>query len=266
MPRFAANLSMMYTELAFLDRFKAAAEDGFDAVECLFPYDVDPLDIAARLNDHGLTQVLINAPCGDFAAGERGMACLPGREDDFRRAIEEDALPYAAALGCTRIHVMAGVPRVEARSGSARDALRATYLHNLEWAAKVAATGGVTILIEPINHRDFPGYFLNTQQEAHDVVTTVGAANLRVQMDLYHCQITEGDLSEKLRQYLPTGRVGHIQIAGVPTRNEPNVGELNYPYLLDLVDELGYAGFVSAEYRPRAGTSAGLDWLRSYRA
>jgi 2-dehydrotetronate isomerase len=261
MPQFAANLSMMYTEHAFLDRFAAAAADGFKAVEYLFPYDFDKAELALQLADNGLKQVLFNGPPGNWAAGERGMACLPGREAEFRRSITEQALPYAQALGCSRLHVMAGlVP-----AGADRAALRATYVANLAWAAQQAASIGVQVLMEPINTRDIPGYFINRQDEAHGVVAEVGAPNLKVQMDLYHCQIVEGDLAMKLRQYLPGGNVGHIQIAGVPERQEPDVGELNHPYLFALLDELGYAGHVGCEYRPRNGTRAGLGWFAPYR-
>jgi hydroxypyruvate isomerase len=262
MPRFAANLSLMYTEHAFLDRFAAAARDGFGAVEYLFPYAFERQDLRRRLDDNGLQQVLFNAPPGDFDAGERGLACLPGREAQFRRGFTEQALPYAQALGCPRLHVMAGlVPE-----GADRRPLRDTYLSNLTWAAAQASAHGIDVLIEPINTRDIPHYFLNRQEEAHAVVQAVGVPNLKVQMDLYHCQIVEGDLAMKLRHFLPTGRVGHIQVAGVPERNEPDTGELHHPYLFALLDELGYAGHVGCEYRPQAGTSAGLGWFQPYKA
>ena len=257
MPRFAANLSMLYPEHAFLDRFAAAAADGFKAVEYLFPYEHDPAELARRLQAHGLEQVLFNAPPGDFAAGERGIACLPGREDEFRAGIAT-ALGYAQALACPRVHVMAGlVPR-----DADRAALRATYLGNLAWAAAQAAPRGVDVLIVPINTRDIPGYFLNRQAEAHAIIDEVGADNLKVQMDLYHLQIVEGDVAMKLRRYLPTGKVGHLQIAGVPLRHEPDQGELNHDYLFDVIDELGYAGWIGCEYRPAGSTSAGLGWLK----
>ncbi|HEX3139860.1 MAG TPA: 2-oxo-tetronate isomerase [Rhizobacter sp.] len=258
MPRFAANLSLMYGEHAFLDRFAAAQRDGFAAVEFLFPYEHPPERLAGLLQAHGLQQVLLNASPGDWAAGDRGLACLPGREAEFRASIAQ-ALEYAQALACPRIHVMAGLAAV----GTDRTALQDTYLRNLAWAAQQAA--GIDLLIEPINRRDMPGYFLNRQDHAHDVVLEVGAPNLKVQMDLYHCQIVEGDVATKLREYLPTGRVGHIQIAGVPERHEPDLGELNYPYLFELIDTLGYKGHVGCEYRPRGETSAGLAWLRSFR-
>lgn len=258
MPRFAANLSFLYGEYAFLDRFAAARADGFGAVEYLFPYEHDAQVLAAQLQAHGLQQVLFNAPPGDWAAGDRGIACVPGREAEFRRAIDQ-TLEYAAALQCPRVHVLAGlVP-----AGADRAPLQALYTRNLAWAAQRAADAGVNLLIEPINRRDMPGYFLNRQDDAHAIVGEVGAPNLQVQMDLYHCQVVEGDLAAKLRQYLPTGRVGHLQIAGVPDRGEPDVGEVHYPYLFELIDSLGYAGHIGCEYRPRGDTRAGLGWLRS---
>jgi 2-dehydrotetronate isomerase len=260
MPRFAANLSMLYPEHAFLDRFAAAAADGFEAVEYLFPYEHEAAELARRLQAHGLEQVLFNAPPGRFEAGERGIACLPGREDEFRAGIAQ-ALGYAQALACPRVHVMAGLVPPEAD----RSALRATYLGNLAWAAAEAAPRGVDVLIEPINTRDIPGYFLNRQAEAHAIVDEVGVDNLKVQMDLYHLQIVEGDVAMKLRRYLPTGKVGHLQIAGVPLRHEPDQGELNHDYLFEVIDELGYAGWIGCEYRPVGSTSAGLDWLKRRR-
>lgn len=261
MPRFAANLSMMYGEHAFLDRFQAAAADGFTAVEFMFPYEHPAAEIAHRLEAHGLQQVLMNAPAGDLANGARGIACLADQRDAFRRGIKEEALPYALALECPRVHVMAGLMP----AGAERAALRAVYVDNLAWAAREAAAAGVELLIEPINRRDIPGYLLNRQDDAHEIVAEVGAVNLKVQMDLYHCQIVEGDLAMKLRKYLPTGRVGHLQIAGVPDRHEPDLGEVNYPHLFDLIDQLGYTGHIGCEYRPRAGTSAGLGWWRTHR-
>ena len=260
MPRFAANLSLMYGEHAFLDRFAAAERDGFDAVEFLFPYEHPAGLLASLLKDHGQQQVLFNVSPGDFSAGERGLAGMPGCEARFKTAVAQ-ALQYAQALGCPRLHVMAGL----LPAGGERSEMHATYIRNLAWAAQQAAGVGVDLLIEPINRRDMPGYFLNRQDEAHAVVAEVGAANLKVQMDLYHCQVVEGDLAMKLRQHLPTGRVGHIQVAGVPERDEPDGGELNYPYLFELIDSLGYTGHIGCEYRPRAGTSAGLGWLAKLR-
>jgi hydroxypyruvate isomerase len=264
MPRFAANLSLLYNEHAFLDRFAAAAADGFLGVEVLFPYAFAAHEMALRLQDCGLQQVLLNAPPGDWDAGERGLACLPGREAEFRAGFER-ALEYAQALACPRIHALAGI----APAGVERVALQATYETNLAWAAQQAAAAGVQVLIEPINTRDFPGYFLTHQAQAHRIVQSLGHAALKVQFDLYHCQVMEGDVATKIRQYLPTGRVGHFQIAGVPQRHEPDVGELNPRYLLDVIDEVsgacGWSGWVGCEYRPARGavvgaTSAGLGW------
>ena len=258
MPRFAANLSMLYNEHPFLDRFGAAARDGFAAVEFLFPYEFPAAELAARLAAHGLQQVLFNAPPGDWAQSERGLACLPGREDEFQRGVER-ALGYARALNCPRIHLMAGL----APEGADRARLRQTYLANLAWAA--AQARDITFVIEPINTRDIPRFFLNRQDDAHSVVADVGAPNLKVQMDLYHCQIVEGDLAKKIEAYVPTGRVGHIQIAGVPERHEPDFGELNYPYMFELIDRLSYDGFIGCEYRPRGKTSDGLGWFAPYK-
>lgn len=257
MPKFAANLSMMYQEHAFLDRFAAASRDGFRGVEFLFPYEFKAAEIKQRLTDSGLTQALFNTPPGDWAAGERGLASLPGRETEFRAALAK-ALEYCAVLGNDRLHVMAGL--IKPDQDRARH--RATYLTNLGFAAQQAASLGVTIVIEPINTRDIPGFFLNRQDEAHQICREVGAANLKVQMDFYHCQIVEGDLAMKLKQY--AAGVGHIQIAGVPDRHEPDLGEVNFPYLFELIDQVGYRGWIGAEYRPRAATSAGLGWLKPY--
>jgi hydroxypyruvate isomerase len=269
MPKFAANLSMLYPELDFLDRFDAAARDGFEGVEYLFPYACEAREIAARLKANGLQQVLFNASPGNWDAGERGLACLPGREADFRKGIEL-ALSYAQALECPRIHVMAGL----LPAGSSGEELRSTFVSNLREAAAMAQKVGVDVLMEPINTRDIPGFFLNRQDHAHQLAEEIGARNVKVQFDLYHCQIVEGDVAMKIRQYLPTGRVGHFQIAGVPQRHEPDLGELNHPYLFQVIDEVsascGWQGWVGCEYRPArgsepGGTSAGLGWLREWK-
>jgi hydroxypyruvate isomerase len=275
MPQFAANLSLMYPELPFLERFEAAARDGFQAVEFLFPYGYDGQELAARLKGNGLQQVLFNAPPGGTDAasiaqaweqtGDRGTAAVPGREAEFRAGVSL-ALDYAEALECPRIHLMAGL----LAAGQEREDVRPTYVANLRWAAAEAAKRGRDVLIEPINMRDVPRFFLNRQDHAHEIVTEVGASNLKVQMDLYHCQIVEGDVAMKIRKYLPTGAVGHFQIAGVPERHEPDIGEMNYPYLFAVIDEVsqasGWEGWIGCEYRPRlggqpGGTSAGLGWL-----
>jgi hydroxypyruvate isomerase len=258
MPRFAANQSLMYAEQPFMQRFEAAARDGFRAVECQFPYAFPAAEIAAALRANGMQQVLINAPPGDPAAGDRGTCSLPGREDEFRDGVER-AIGYAVTLDCPRLHVMAGVVSDEAQRARQRE----TYVGNLRWAARRLAREGITALIEPINTRDVPGYLLDRQADAHAVVAEVGEPNLKVQMDLYHCQIVEGDLATKIRRYL--SGVGHVQIAGVPERHEPDVGELNYPYLFELIDELGYDGWVGCEYRPRGATRDGLGWMARWR-
>jgi len=269
MPRFAANLSMLYPEHGFLDRFDAAARDGVEGVEYLFPYEHDAQELAARLRANGLQQVLFNAPPGNWDAGEKGLACLAGRDNEFRDGIAR-ALRYAEALACPRVHVMAGL----APQGVERTVLQATYVANLRWAAREAARQGVNLLLEPINTRDIPGFFLNRQDHAHALVAEIGEPNVQVQFDLYHCQIVEGDVAMKIRQYLPTGRVGHFQIAGVPQRHEPDLGELNHPYLFEVIDEVsaacGWQGWVGCEYRPArgaqpGGTSQGLEWLRRLR-
>lgn len=268
MPRLAANLSMLYPEHAFRDRFEAAARDGFRAVEFLFPYEHEPRELAALLKGNGLQQVLFNAAPGQWSAGERGLACVPGREQEFREGMSL-ALRYAETLGCPRLHVMAGL----APQGVPRADLEATYVANLRWAAPLAASHGVDLLLEPINTRDVPGFFLNRQDQAHALVERIGEANVKVQMDLYHCQIVEGDVASKIRHYLPTGRVGHFQIAGVPQRQEPDIGELNYGYLLEVIDEVadacGWKGWVGCEYRPArgaqaGGTTAGLTWMKRW--
>ncbi len=268
MPQFAANLSLMYTELPFLERFAAAARDGFRAVEYLFPYAYAPAQLAQQLRAHGLQQVLFNAPPGGttrdamataWDSGDRGTLCLAGQENAFRAGLQQ-ALEYASVLQCPRVHVMSGL----LPAGQSHAGVQALVTERLHWAAQQAQDAGVTLLIEPINGRDMPGYYLQRQDQAHALVQAVDSPRLQVQMDLYHCQVVEGDVAMKLRHYLPTGRVGHIQIAGVPDRHEPDSGELHYPYLFDLLDQLGYTGWVGCEYRPRAGTSQGLGWLQAY--
>jgi 2-dehydrotetronate isomerase len=269
MPKFAANLSLMYPEMPFVQRFEAAARDGFKAVEYQFAYQHTPSEIAALLSAQNQELVLMNAPPAGkdavsieagIARGERGTAALPGREAEFRAGVQL-ALQHASALHCPRVHVMAGcIP-----AGMEREALQPTYVANLKWAVAQAASLGIQVLIEPLNQRDVPSYFLNRQDHAHEILREVGAPNLKVQMDLYHCQIVEGDVAAKLRKYLPTGDVGHLQIAGVPDRFEPDVGELNYAYLLQLIDQLAYTSPVGCEYRPArglapGGTTAGLSW------
>ena len=271
MPQFAANLSFLYQELPFLDRFEAAAKDGFKAVEYMFPYAFDVREIAARLKANDLQQVLFSLPPGGnnaatsqaaWDAGVRGLACIPGSQAQLLQGADL-ALRYAQALQCPRVHMMAGL----LPSGTTRAELMDTYVAHARAASQRVAAAGLDLLIEPINNRDMPGFFLNRQDHAHDLVAAIGQPNVKVQMDLYHCQIVEGDVAMKIRQYLPTGNVGHFQIAGVPERHEPDVGEMNYPYLFDLIDSLGYTGWIGCEYRPRlgaqpSGTTNGLGWLK----
>ena len=257
MPRFAANLTMMFTEVPFPERFQAAAEAGFAAVEFLFPYEWPAADVAKWRAAAGVEQVLINMPPGDWEAGERGLAALPGREDEFKGQMAQ-ALEYAEALACPRVHCMAGVPG----EGADQDACYATFQDNLAYACGAAAKLGVDILIEPLNFHDAPGYFVVRQDFAHKIVAEVGAVNLAVPMDFYHCQIVEGNLAMALQKYI--AGVGHFQISSVPDRHEPDEGEINYPYLFGLIDELGYQGWIGCEYRPRAGTVEGLGWLKPY--
>ena len=257
MPKFAANLSMMFNEVPFLERFGAAAHAGFRAVEFLFPYEFTADDIAERLHRHGLTQALFNLPPGDWAKGERGLSILPGREAEFTTGVEQ-AIEYAKVLKCEQIHVMAGI----APAGVQRSAMMEVYVANLRFAAQRLAKENIRALIEPINYYDIPGYFLNTQAEARAVIDKVGSDNLFLQQDLYHCQIMEGNLAKLITEYRDIAR--HYQIAGVPGRHEPDVGEINHPYLFDVIDQLGYTGYIGCEYRPRSETRAGLGWARKY--
>ena len=255
MPKFAANLGMLFTELPFEQRFAAAARNGFKATELLFPYDHKPHDIAKWLDDSGLQNRGLNLWPGDFAAGDRGLASLPGRKKEFRDALSR-ALEYAEATRTPTLHAMCGI----VPPGVDRTTHRAVYIDNLRFAARELAKTSRTLLIEPINPRDILGYFLNTQADAHAIVAEVGEPNLKVQMDFYHAQIVEGDLAIKFRKYI--GNIGHVQIAGVPDRHEPDTGEVNYAYLLRMLDETGYAGWVGCEYRPRRSTEEGLGWMR----
>ena len=249
MPRFAAHLSMMFTEHPFMARFDAAAAAGFEAVEFRFPYGHPAAEIRGALDRNGLTLALYNAPAGDWEAGERGLAALAGREAEFRDSMAK-ALDYAAVLRPGRIHVMAGIAE-----GAAA---RAVYLANLAHAAEMAAGQG--LCIEPINSRDMPGYHLNNSTDAVAVLDAVGAANLGLQFDLYHAQITEGDLTRRLEALMP--RIVHIQVAGVPERHEPDTGEVDFAHLFGVLDGLGYEGFVGCEYRPKGWTEDGLGWFR----
>ncbi|WP_119392250.1 2-oxo-tetronate isomerase [Taklimakanibacter lacteus] len=258
MVRLAANLSMMFQEIPFLERFAAAAEAGFKGVEFLFPYAFDKAEIARRRKEAGLAQILFNTAPGNWDAGERGFAALPARKDVFRRIFEQ-ALDYSITLENPRIHVMAGIPAKDDDLSACREC----FVENLRWASGLAKPHGVTLLIEPLNPVDMPGYFLTSADQAAEILADVGASNARLQYDLYHQQMSRGAVAQTLRKHFPI--IGHIQIAGVPGRNEPDQNqELNAPYLLKLIDELGYDGWIGCEYRPRAATGDGLGWLKPY--
>jgi hydroxypyruvate isomerase len=257
MPRLAANITLLFTEYPFLDRFAAAADHGFTGVEILVPYEFSADDVAAGLAAHNLEGVLINTPYGATAGGHTGLGALPGREAEFATDARQ-ALDYAQAIGCSRVHALAGVVDEEADPVQCR----AVFVDNLRAMAEQAEPAGITVLIEPLNTFDFPGYFLTRQDQAHAIAADARMSNLKVQMDFYHCQIMEGFVSDKARRFI--GGIGHIQISGVPGRVEPDRGELNPTYLLDLIDELGFDGWVGAEYNPQAGTAAGLGWAAPY--
>jgi len=256
MPRFAANLTMMFNEVPFLDRFKAASEAGFTAVEFLFPYEHSPQEVAEKAKTAGVQIVLFNMPAGNWAAAERGITGLPGREQEFRDGVEK-ALLYAEHLGVSRLHAMAGI----APAGADPAACRATLIANLKYAAQKLAARDITLLLEAINTRDMPGFLVCTQKDAHSICEAVGAANLKMQMDLYHMQVMEGDLATSLRRY--ASQCGHIQIAGCPERHEPDTGEVCYEYLFRVIDEIGYPGWLGCEYRPAGKTTDGLGRYRA---
>ncbi|WP_116474969.1 2-oxo-tetronate isomerase [Zobellella maritima] len=259
MPKFAANLSMMFTEVPFMERFRAARSAGFEVVEYLFPYAEDKHAIAAELKAQGLTQALFNMPPGDWDAGERGLASLPGREAEFRAGVAI-ALDYARELGCRQLHAMAGLRQ----AGVSAEQQQATYVDNIRYAADQAAEQGVLVLLEPINSRDMPGYFLSTQVQAEALLEQIDRPNVRIQLDFYHCQIMEGDLTRTIDRLW--GKFSHIQIASVPDRHEPSEGEINYPWLFDYLDAKGYQGWLGCEYRPRGNTEAGLGWFAPWAA
>lgn len=257
MPRFAANLSMMFNELSFLDRFDAAAKAGFTAVEFLFPYEHSPDDVGERLHRNGLTQALFNLFPGDWNKGERGFAALPDRFADVQASVKQ-ALPYAKATGVKRLHLMAGIS--DRRDPKAVDA----FCRSVVWTAEALAKENIDLMLEPINPRDVPGYFLNDFDFAAGVINDLNMPNLKLQFDIYHRQIVHGDVTMALRNMMPM--IGHIQIASVPSRNEPAGEELNYPFLFDELDRLGYGGFVGCEYRPKVNTVDGLGWFAPYAA
>jgi hydroxypyruvate isomerase len=259
MPKFAANLTMLFNEVDFLDRFGAAAQAGFSGVEYLFPYPYPKEQLAERLHQHNLRQVLHNLPAGDWAKGERGIACLPDRVAEFQDGVGR-AIEYATALSCTQVNCLAGI----APPGITADKVQETFVSNLRFAAGKLEAAGIRLLIEAINTRDIPGFHLNRTKQAVDTIAAVGSGNLWVQYDIYHMQIMEGDLAPTLQRY--KARIAHIQLADNPGRNEPGTGEINYPFLFDFIDRLGYEGWIGCEYKPKTTTLAGLGWIRPYLA
>jgi len=256
MPKFAANLTMLFTELPFMQRFEAAAKAGFEAVEYLFPYPFEKKELAAALRTHGLQQVLHNLPAGDWDKGERGIACHPDRTGEFREGIAM-AIDYATALGCPQLNCLVGkVP-----AGVSTEAAHKTVVENLRLAASELEAAGLRLLIEPINTFDIPGFFLTRTDQALALIDEVGSSNLRVQYDIYHAQRMEGELGNTLSKNL--ARIGHIQLADNPGRGEPGTGEINYPWLFGHIDSIGYDGWIGCEYKPRSGTVDGLGWRQA---
>ncbi|GGY36312.1 hydroxypyruvate isomerase [Pseudoduganella albidiflava] len=255
MPRFAANLTMLFNELPFLERFKAAADAGFKGVEYLFPYPFAKEELAAQLEQHGLTQVLHNLPAGNWEQGERGIACHPDRVEEFRQGVDR-AIEYATALRCRTVNCLVGI----APAGVTEEVLRQTVVDNLAYAAAKLKEAGIRLLIEPINTYDIPGFYLSRTEQALRILDEVGSDNLFVQYDVYHAQRTEGELGATLTRHL--GRIGHIQVADNPGRNEPGTGEINYGWLFRHIDKLGYDGWIGCEYKPAGDTREGLRWLQ----
>ena len=253
MIRFSANLGFLWTELSLPDAIRAAAAAGFTAVECHFPYDQASADVTAALQQTGLPMLGLNTVRGDTDNGEFGLCALPGRESDARQAIDQ-AIDYAQAIGCQNVHVMAG----RTTASAARD----TFLANLSYAAERAQQIGITILIEPINQRDAPDYHLSTVEDAASIIETLAVDNVKIMFDCYHIQIMQGDLLARVQAHL--AQIGHIQIAAAPSRNEPDSGEINYPWLLTAIDELGYQGYIGAEYKPAVAGQYDLSWMTAY--
>ena len=257
MPRFAANLSMLFTEVPFLERFALAAQHGFDAVECQFPYGCSAAEMKTALDHNHLTMVLHNLPAGNWQRGERGIACHPDRVEEFRAGVEQ-GIAYAHTLGVQQLNCLAGI----APAGVGAEVLRDTLINNLQYAAQALRQAGLKLLIEPINTFDVPGFFINRTQQAIDILDAVGADNAYVQYDIYHAQRMEGELTATLQKHLH--RIGHIQLADNPGRHEPGTGEINFSYLLPALDRMGYSGWVGGEYIPAAGTVTGLGWLQKW--
>jgi hydroxypyruvate isomerase len=257
MPKFCANLSLMFNEVPFLDRFRAAREAGFRGVEYLFPYAIPKSQLADKLAENGLVQVLHNMPGGDWDQGERGLACLPDRVGEFQDSVGA-TLQYAVALSCTQVNCLAGI----APPGLARDRAEQTFIDNLRFAAPRLQAAGIKLLIEAINTRDIPGFFLNTTRQSVAILEAVGSDNLFVQYDIYHMQIMEGDLAPTIEANF--ARIAHMQLADTPGRHEPGTGEIHYPFLFDFIDRLGYNGWIGCEYRPKTNTLQGLGWIQPY--
>jgi hydroxypyruvate isomerase len=258
MPKFAANLSMLFNEVPFLDRFDRAARAGFDSVEFLFPYAFSAADISARLKSNRLKLVLHNLPAGDWDGGERGIACLPDRVDEFREGVGR-AIEYATALGAPQLNCLAGKTPL----GATDEMLRKTFVANLKYAAAELKKAGLKLLIEPINTYDIPGFYLNRTAQAISIMDEVGSENLFLQYDIYHAQRFEGELAATMAKQL--ARIAHIQIADNPGRNEPGSGEINYPFLLDHLERIGYSGYIGCEYKPAGTTESGLKWIEQMR-
>jgi hydroxypyruvate isomerase len=257
MPKFAANLTMLFNEHDFVDRFQTAAEAGFTGVEYLFPYAYPKEQLVELLQKHELIQVLHNLPAGDWGAGERGIACLPDRVTEFQDSVGR-AISYAQTLGCRQVNCLAGI----APQGADPAKLRETFVSNLRFAANALGQAGIRLLIEPINTRDMPGFFLNRTRQALDIIEDVDSPNLKLQYDIYHMQIMEGDLARTIEATLP--RIGHIQLADNPGRHEPGTGEIHFPFLFALLDRRGYEGWIGCEYKPATTTEEGLGWIQTY--
>jgi hydroxypyruvate isomerase len=255
MPRFCANLTMLFNEVPFMERFEAAARNGFTAVEYLFPYPYAKEELAGVLRKHKLSQVLHNLPAGDWAGGERGIACLPNRRDEFREGVAQ-AIDYARALDCNLINCLAGIAPSSVDPAEAKE----TFVTNIRYAAAELKRAGIRLVIEAINVRDIPGFFLTKTRQAADLIAETGSDNIGLQYDIYHMQIMEGDLARTIERFLP--QIWHVQLADNPGRNEPGTGEINYPFLYRHLDQLGYAGWIGCEYKPRGDTQAGLGWFR----
>lgn len=256
MPKFAANLTMLFNEVPFMERFAAAKAAGFEAVEYLFPYAFDKNELTQALKANGLKQVLHNLPAGDWDAGERGIACHPDRVDEFRAGVDR-AIDYAKALGCPQVNCLAG----KLPAGVAREQAQTTFVANLKFAADKLKAAGIKLLIEPINSYDIPGFFLNTTAQAAAILDAVGSDNLYIQYDLYHAQRMEGELAATVQKYLP--RIAHVQLADNPGRNEPGTGEINYAFLFRHLDAIGYTGWIGCEYKPKTSTVEGLGWIKN---